>query len=393
MSYIPFAYETGILQAGSAQDQNAQAQQKQCIQALDRGGKDHVDTMTCELILQGLNRELGGTSSCFNVYDVRLKDTYPSCGMSWPPDLVQVKPYLRREDVIRALNINPDKKTGWQECNGQVGSAFNARNSQPSKVLLPGLLEQMPIILFSGDKDLICNHIGTENLIANLEWNGAIGMDSSATQRAWTFNDEPAGLYQDSRNLTYIRFYNSSHMVPFDYPMRTQDMLHRFMGVKRNADSFIEGETPNNSNNNNNNNNNNPATTASPSSNPSSFPTTTPQESQIAAAATWTAYRRSGEAALVVVILVALAWGFFVFRDRRKRRGYRGVFSSEPYDDVDRDGQVAQRRDVEAEAAAPYDERELDELTEQGGRFGLDDDEEDSEDDVGKGRASGNGKR
>src|SRR5579859_2003981 len=32
---------------------------------------------------------------CINMYDVRLRDTYPSCGMSWPPDLTDVTPYLR----------------------------------------------------------------------------------------------------------------------------------------------------------------------------------------------------------------------------------------------------------------------------------------------------------
>jgi hypothetical protein len=29
------------------------------------------------------------------MYDVRLRDSYPSCGMSWPPDLTDVTPYLR----------------------------------------------------------------------------------------------------------------------------------------------------------------------------------------------------------------------------------------------------------------------------------------------------------
>lgn len=31
---------------------------------------------------------------CVNNYDVRLTDTHPSCGMNWPPDLVDMHPYL-----------------------------------------------------------------------------------------------------------------------------------------------------------------------------------------------------------------------------------------------------------------------------------------------------------
>jgi len=29
------------------------------------------------------------------MYDVRLRDSWPSCGMNWPPDLADVTPYLR----------------------------------------------------------------------------------------------------------------------------------------------------------------------------------------------------------------------------------------------------------------------------------------------------------
>jgi hypothetical protein len=35
------------------------------------------------------------TEGCINMYDIRLRDRYPSCGMNWPPDLKDVTPYLR----------------------------------------------------------------------------------------------------------------------------------------------------------------------------------------------------------------------------------------------------------------------------------------------------------
>ncbi|KAF2480072.1 serine carboxypeptidase [Neohortaea acidophila] len=365
ISYIPFAYETGILQKGSQADQNAQRQEKTCLKELAAGAKDHVDHYACELIMHGLNRDLAGARECFNVYDVRKKDSYPSCGMNWPPDLKQLTPYLRRDDVLQALHINPDKKTGWTECNGQVGSAFNAKNDQPSVKLLPGLLEQLPIILFAGDKDLICNHVGIENLINNLEWNGGKGMEMSpgmtAPKQDWTFEGEPAGQWQTARNLTYIRFYNSSHMVPFDYPRRTRDMLDRFMGVDISsiggtpADSRLDGEKG-------------PETSVGDVSAPGSAKSE--EEDAKLEAATWLAYRRSGEAALVVVLTATSAWGFFVLRDRRRRKGYRGVFSSDPYDDgagggmgLD-GGRRKETRDIEA--AAAFDESELDDLTANG---------------------------
>jgi carboxypeptidase C (cathepsin A) len=42
-------------------------------------------------------------------------------------------------------------------------------------MLLPSLLEQMPILIYSGDKDLMCAGVGVEAMIEDLEWNGAQG--------------------------------------------------------------------------------------------------------------------------------------------------------------------------------------------------------------------------
>lgn len=359
---------------GSTEDKQVTAQQERCIKDLDAGGSNHVDVTNCEAILQDVLRVTQNQAKepCINMYDVRLRDTYPSCGMNWPPDLEQVTPYLRRQDVIDALHIDPDKKTGWTECNGNVGSAFRAANSKPSRELLPNLLQHMPIILFSGDQDLICNHLGTEELIANLEWNGARGMElgsgTTAPRRDWTFEGEPAGIYQSARNLTYIKFFNSSHMVPFDYPRRTRDMLDRFLGVDiasiggSPADSRIDGEK---------------APSTSVGGHPNSTVAEEAEKDKINAA-TWAAYKRAGEVALFFVAIAAGAWGWFVFRERRRRAGYKGVFGADPYDDGGRDrapsmnsglgldGFNRNRRsqaDRDIEAAADFDENELDNLS------------------------------
>lgn len=386
-SYIPFGYETGIMKKGSQADLNAQRQWERCQRELNDGGDKRVDLGTCENIMLGMLRDLRDTDGqCWNVYDVRLKDSYPSCGMSWPPDLDQVTPYLRREDVTKALHVSEDKKSGWQECNNQVNRAFNALHSKPSKTLLPGLLEEIPIFLFSGDKDLICNHIGTENIIDNLEWNGGKGMTTNgvvAPKREWTFDGKRAGQWQQARNLTYIRFYDSSHMVPFDVPERAADMLTRFIGVDYTklgqpaGNSYIEGEDKDAVN---------PPGSApqrpSPASPPKSSEPASAEEKDRLQAAAWAAYQRSGEAALAVVVVAALAWGIFVLRARRRRRvGYKGVRTDEPYDDGD------SRRHRDVEAAREFDEAELDELTPPDkDRYTLEDDEDDVRE---AGRANG----
>ena len=381
------AYGAGVIQGGSDQANELEKQHQRCIEALNQpGALDKVDLPPCESVLQSILRLSQKDGQCYNMYDLRLRDSYPSCGMNWPPDLKNVTPYLRRDDVRAALHINKDE-SGWTECSGAVGSNFNTAKSKPTIQILPDILEQVPVILFSGDQDLICNHLGTEALIHNMEWNGGKGFELSpgtwAPRRHWTFEGEPAGLYQEARNLTYILFYNSSHMVPFDYPRRTRDMLDRFLGVDiasiggKPADSRIDGEK---------------GLETSVGGHPNS--TSAEQaEAEKLEEAKWAAYYKSGEVALIVVIILASVWGFYVWRDRRRRAGYDGVFGGSNAHLV---RSKRQGRDVEA---ADFDESELDDLhvaspaPHYNGREGITSLDEGGSDEEGKEKANGHAKR
>lgn len=355
-SYYTFAVEKGLVQKDSDVAKQLQALYRVCERRLstERG---HVDYGECESILSTMLRLLQtgkGDQACINMYDVRLKDSYPSCGMNWPPDLKYVTPYLRNAEVTRALHVNPQRNTGWQECNGAVGSAFRVQNSLPSVELLPDLLKEVPILLFSGAEDLICNHLGTEELISKLEWNGGKGFEVTpgnwAPRRDWTFEGENAGFWQEARNLTYVLFHNSSHMVPFDYPRRTRDMLDRFMKVDissiggRPTDSRIDGEKM-------------PETTVGGASNKTQEASDAEQKKLDDAK--WAAYRKSGEIVLVIVIVAVAAWVYFLWRERRKRATYQAVASNESNGRLE--GYRNKRNAGDLEAAA-FDESELDDL-------------------------------
>ncbi len=62
-------------------------------------GKSHqyVQASTCVQALSGgylPHNRVDGVNKCVNIYDVRLEDTSPQCGMNWPPDLDAVYNYL-----------------------------------------------------------------------------------------------------------------------------------------------------------------------------------------------------------------------------------------------------------------------------------------------------------
>ncbi|KAL9102598.1 MAG: hypothetical protein Q9163_002278 [Psora crenata] len=384
-AYLTMAYRAGLIEQGSSEANKLDQHLKGCKDALQaQGGQDKVDLPQCEVILQEILRLSGKDGRCPNMYDLRLDDTHPSCGMNWPPDLTRLTPYLRRKDVVQALNVNEDKHSGWTECSGSVSSTFNPVSSEPSIYLLPGILEKIPIVLFSGDQDLICNHIGTEELIHNMEWNGGKGFELSpgtwAPRRDWTFEGEPAGIYQEARNLTYILFYNASHMVPFDYPRRSRDMLDRFLGVDiasiggKPADSRIDGEK---------------GVETSVGGHPNSTAAEKAEEQKLGDAKL-EAYYKSGEVALIVVVILATIFGWYVWNDRRKRAGYRGLFGGSN-DTLPR--HKPHGRDVEA---ADFDEAELDHLhvasPRDENRYGLEGSSSD-DDERQEGEANGNANR
>ncbi|KAI1081055.1 Alpha/Beta hydrolase protein [Whalleya microplaca] len=324
-AYLSFAYEKGLVEKGSEVSSQLEVQYRQCSKDLATSGGE-VDSPTCEHVLQEIlrltqSKNSDGETECYNMYDVRLKDVYPSCGMNWPPDLKYVTPYLRKPEVVDALHISANKNTGWVECNGAVGNAFSPRNSKPSIDFLPEILKDVDVLLFSGAEDLICNHLGTEAFISNMQWNGGKGFETSpgnwAPRRDWTFEGEAAGFWQQARNLTYVLFYNSSHMVPFDYPRRTRDMLDRFMGVDISriggapAQSSLDGEVL-------------PDTTVGGAANHTSAADQAAKDKALSDAK-WAAYQKSGEVVLAIVAVAAAVWGYYIWRARRRTAGYTGL--------------------------------------------------------------------
>lgn len=405
---LQYAYAEGIVKEGTAIANELDGIEKSCDEQLNApGAGDLVDIRQCESILNKL-LDLTRTSDdqCINVYDIRLKDA--TCGNAWPPDLDQMTDYLRRADVGAALNLDNGKANGWTECNNQVTANFRmGHNGVPSIQLLPGLIESgVKVLLFSGDRDLICNHLGTESLIHNMKWSGGTGFETKpgvwAPRRGWTFEGEAAGYYQQARNLTYVLFYNASHMVPYDFPRRTRDMVDRFINVDianiggPPADSRLDGEKlPQTSVGN---------TTSSTSG------TDQVDEAKLKDAE-WKAYTKSGEAALIVVIIGVSVWGFFIWRARQRaardgtsptKKGYRAVYQDGVDNNSSTDGagllsrfrnqsNSNSSRDLEAR---DFDEAELDSLTPnlQNGHerdhYVIGEEDEDEDNDIGNGAKS-----
>ncbi|KJA29785.1 hypothetical protein HYPSUDRAFT_31784 [Hypholoma sublateritium FD-334 SS-4] len=311
-AYLDYVTKTGLFVENTSDWKKIKQLTDSCVADIQKLTSNPMVIDGCQNVLQSImnikSRTVNDQKMCINIYDIRLEDTAPACGMNWPPEMPQIKDFLGRHEVVNALHAAAHPGN-WVECRPTVHSAFQERQLESAITVLPRVLSKIPIMIFAGDQDLICNYIGLENMIKGLTWNGETGLGTVQTQ-SWAVNAIPAGTWVASRNLTYVKIFNASHMVPYDVPHVAHDMMLRFMGVNFTAIMDGSARIPSTIGN-----------TAKPifveehDATPIVAPAKTPQQDK----AMWEAYYNAGSAALVLVVVFLIIGTFIWCRLRRKR--------------------------------------------------------------------------
>lgn len=215
---------------------------QQCRDVMKKDDVVCAEYPECEAVALEVERltivsEPGGGERCINMFDLRLNDTAPACGMNWPPEVKAMGAFLARPDVRGALHVDQRlQPEAWVECNSRVGRVLRAaaQSEKASVHFLPTLLERgVRVLLFAGDQDLVCSSLGQQRLVHALTWQGQTGMGAHVRPAPYLLNDKAVGTWIEARNLTLATFYNASHMAPYDQPFATHDMMLRFVGVER----------------------------------------------------------------------------------------------------------------------------------------------------------------
>ena len=157
----------------------------------------------------------------FNVYDVRRTCDYPPLCY----DMSEIYSYVSRRDVREALGV-ADRE--WSACNPDVYSALQYDIEISAAPKVASLLHDgFKVLVYSGDKDYICNWEGGLNWVTALPW---------AHQRefeAAPIINTPVGQTKTFANFEFFRVYNAGHMVPYDQPQVSLDMLDRFISFQK----------------------------------------------------------------------------------------------------------------------------------------------------------------
>ncbi|KAJ1993369.1 Cell death protease [Coemansia umbellata] len=173
----------------------------------------------------------GGPSPgiCYNQYDLRLTDTMPACGMNWPTEVGMFTDYFNRKDVQQAINVKGGMAPAkWVECNTTPNAMLKADTSPPAVNFLKSILDHVPVLLFVGKEDYLCNYIGIEWSLGNLTWAGTQGFSAKSKRADWTIGGSVVGQIHSDRGLTYALVHDASHMVGVDKPREILDLFTAF---------------------------------------------------------------------------------------------------------------------------------------------------------------------
>ncbi|CDK28353.1 unnamed protein product [Kuraishia capsulata CBS 1993] len=163
-----------------------------------------------------------------NVYDIRAM-----CegGSLCYKGLDYITQYLNQDVVKEKLGAEVET---YESCNFDINRNFLFAGDwmKPYFKAVTALLEaDLPVLIYAGDKDFICNWLGNQAWTDVLPWSGADGF-ADAKVRSWKVDGEKAGEVKNFENFTFLRVYGGGHMVPYDQPVNALSMLNTWLDGK-----------------------------------------------------------------------------------------------------------------------------------------------------------------
>lgn len=186
---------------------------------------DYGDLLSC-VIARRLGQEVGKPfyKLGLNPYDVRKQciANTTDCYLESQP----IDEYLNLPEIQVAIGVR-DIKFVMCHDNYNLGFEITGDNMRPLQQYLRELLDHdIPVLIYSGDKDYMCSWIGLLEVVDNL---GYKEFEFQPLNKWITRNGKIAGEIKKLDKLTYIRVYNAGHMVPFDQPENSLDLVNRWI--------------------------------------------------------------------------------------------------------------------------------------------------------------------
>ena len=169
------------------------------------------------------------TKTGLNVYDIRSPCETEEGGLCYS-GLSYVEDYLNQPEVQAAVGSDVSHFTG---CSNDVGLAFmlTGDNNRPFQQYVAELVNRnIPVLLYAGDKDYICNWLGNLAWAEELEWKNK-DVFSRLPLAPWRSEKtgEHMGQVKSYSSFTFLRVFDAGHMVPYNQPEASLEMVNRWI--------------------------------------------------------------------------------------------------------------------------------------------------------------------
>ncbi|KAI8838025.1 Alpha/Beta hydrolase protein [Chytriomyces cf. hyalinus JEL632] len=157
-----------------------------------------------------------------NGFDVR-QPCDPDSGKECYSIMEDIDSYLNLPWVQSALGVDRE----YLGCSSGVGDWFywtgdgGIRYDTAVAEVLEGGVK---VLIYAGDADFVCNWNGIEAWLHEMEWSGQQGY-RDAPKTAFMVADVESGYFKTHSNLTWLVMFDSGHMVPYDKPIESLQML------------------------------------------------------------------------------------------------------------------------------------------------------------------------
>eukprot|EP01099_Mayorella_cantabrigiensis_P004724 TRINITY_DN35_c0_g1_i4.p1 TRINITY_DN35_c0_g1~~TRINITY_DN35_c0_g1_i4.p1 ORF type:complete len:205 (+),score=41.21 TRINITY_DN35_c0_g1_i4:25-639(+) len=134
--------------------------------------------------------------------------------------------YLNLPQTKAQLNVYTN--TTWVMSSTPVYVSLTLDEQQSVLYLLPTLIANYRVLIYTGNFDLNCNVAGVEAYLQQLSWPGAKQF-YNAPRYSWYTDGALSGYARNYANLTNVVVRDAGHEVPFYTPEAALDMLNRFV--------------------------------------------------------------------------------------------------------------------------------------------------------------------
>uniref|UniRef100_M8B4E8 Carboxypeptidase n=1 Tax=Aegilops tauschii TaxID=37682 RepID=M8B4E8_AEGTA len=170
----------------------------------------------CNTIFSSIRLIIGSK----NYYDIRKP-----CVGSLCYDFSNLEKFLNLKSVRQSLGVGDIE---FVSCSPTVYQAMLLDWMRNLEVGIPELLENdIKVLIYAGEYDLICNWLGNSRWVDSMEWSGKKAFVSS-TEKPFMVDGKEAGVLKSHGPLSFLKVHDSGHMVPMDQPKAALEMLKRW---------------------------------------------------------------------------------------------------------------------------------------------------------------------